>query len=46
MTNCPWCTGPAWLCMHVPGNEADERARYEDWLTRTGQKLERTDDDD
>ena len=43
---CPWCTGPAWLCMHVCISDEDEKIRFAEFLARTGQKLERTPDDD
>ena len=46
MTTCIWCTGPAWLCMHVQASEQDEQARFAEFMARTGQKLERRNDDD
>ena len=54
MTNCVWCTGPAWLCMHrASTDEVAEAERYLGWLRRMGEpvpgsvvKLEATPDDD
>ena len=46
MTACIWCAAAAGLCMHTPLTEEEEAARFRDWLIRSGQKLERTPDDD